>query len=221
MPFPGGLAATANGTLLFSIIAAFVYLLAVSQPRSSRRTVVKALSTALLALLAAIEGGPALLVIALALGSLGDAFLANDSEKAFLGGLASFLAAHLAYVWLFWTAGLGVEIVAVDIWRIVGVGLILELAAAMLYLLLPAVGSDLRIPVSSYIGAIVLMGLAALTLEQPLVIAGAAMFMASDTILATEKFLLAERSPHRRWTPYAVWTLYYAGQAAIALGFLL
>lgn len=221
MPFPGGLAATANGTLLFSIIAAFVYLLIVRAPPSWRRTVVKALSTALLALLAAIEGGPALLVLALGLGSLGDAFLANDGEKAFLGGLASFLAAHLTYVWLFWSAGYGVEMLAADIWRVAGVVLILGLAAVMLYLLLPAVGGNLRIPVGVYVGAIVLMGITALALENPLVILGAAMFMASDTILASEKFLLAERSPHRHWTPYAVWTLYYAGQAAIALGFLL
>ncbi|MEX0344569.1 MAG: lysoplasmalogenase [Rhizobiaceae bacterium] len=220
MPFPGGLEATANGTLLFSIIAALVYLLIVKRPPSWRRTVVKALSTALLALLAAIEGGPALLVLALALGSLGDAFLANDGERAFLGGLTSFLAAHLAYVWLFWSAGYGAETLGAEIWRLAGTVLILGLAAVMMYMLLPTVGGDLRIPVGVYVGAIVLMGLTALTLDKPMVILGAAMFMASDTILASEKFLLAERSPHRRWTPYAVWTLYYAGQAAIALGFL-
>ena len=45
--------------------------------------------------------------------------------------------------------------------------------------------------------------------------------MASDGLLAAEKFLVAAISPHRVWMRYAVWALYYAAQLAITLGFLL
>ena len=45
--------------------------------------------------------------------------------------------------------------------------------------------------------------------------------MASDGLLATEKFLVAAISPHRAWMRLAVWVLYYAAQLAITLGFLL
>ncbi len=221
MPFIGGLAETSNGTLLFSAIAALIYLLIVKHPSSWRRTAVKTISTALLALLATIAGGPMLLVVALALGALGDAFLANDGKKAFLGGLASFLTAHLAYVWLFWMDGTGLAPFTLEFSRTVAALAVTIFAAFMLSRLLPAVESGLKGPVFVYVLAILLMGLAALTLDKPLVIAGAFMFMASDTILATEKFLLSNSSMHRRWTPYAVWALYYLGQLSIALGFLL
>ncbi|TIM34245.1 MAG: lysoplasmalogenase, partial [Mesorhizobium sp.] len=46
-------------------------------------------------------------------------------------------------------------------------------------------------------------------------------FMASDGLLASEKFLLSAISPHRDWTRRAVWVLYYAAQLAITMGFLL
>ena len=50
---------------------------------------------------------------------------------------------------------------------------------------------------------------------------GAALFVASDAILATEKFLLAQGSPHRRRAGTALWVLYWLAQASITLGFLL
>ncbi len=50
---------------------------------------------------------------------------------------------------------------------------------------------------------------------------GAVLFMASDGLLAAEKFLVAAISPHREWMRYAVWALYYAAQLMITLGFLL
>ena len=219
-PFAGGITALSNGTLLFSVVAALVYLLIVTWAPSWRRTVAKTLSTLLLAVLVYLQAGPFGLFAALAFGALGDAFLANDGEKAFLGGLASFLIAHLIYVWLFWSDGSGLPGLFSEHWRwICAMGLAV-FAGSMLFRLMPAVGSGLRVPVMVYVLAILLMGLTALTLQRPLVITGAAMFIASDTILSADKFLFAENSPHRRWAPYAVWSLYYGGQVAIALGFL-
>lgn len=211
----------ANGTLLFSVVAAIVYLFMVTRPPSLRRTAVKTLSTALLALLAWLEGGPSLLVTALALGAVGDAFLAYKDDRAFLGGLGSFLAAHIAYVALFFLAGGGFVALAADPLRIVTGAVLLAFGGFMALRLALAVEPALKVPVMAYIAAILAMGLAALTLDRPMVILGAFMFIASDTILAAERFLLAENSPHRQWAPYGVWSLYYGGQAAIALGFLL
>lgn len=221
MPFHGGLEALPNGTFVFSAGLAFFYLLVQRQPPSWRRTAAKAGSVALLALLALIEGGPLLLAVALALSAAGDAFLAHDGEKPFLGGLASFLTAHLVYVALFVMAGGGVGIVSGQPWRLVLPLVAVVAALLLLARLLPAVGPTLRAPVTVYVVAIVAMMLAAATVPPPLVMLGAALFMASDAILAVEKFLLAPGSAHRQWAGPAVWVLYYAAQLCITLGFLL
>jgi uncharacterized membrane protein YhhN len=63
------------------------------------------------------------------------------------------------------------------------------------------------------------MGLGGLTLGG-LVLLGAVLFMASDAILGSEKFLMTDTSPLRRFTSPAVWVLYYAGQLLITLGLL-
>ena len=220
MPFPGGLAATANGTLLFSVAAAFLYLLMLERPPSWRRTTAKTLAVLLLAVLGWDQAGPAVLVAALLLSAAGDAFLAKEGEKAFLAGLGSFLAAHLAYVVLFAAAGGGAAAIAAEVWRIAAAALMLGFCVVLLLRLWPVLQPALRLPVAAYSAAILMMGISALTLPVPLVILGAALFMASDAILATERFLLAPASPHRRWTGSAVWLLYYAAQVAITLGVL-
>ena len=77
----------------------------------------------------------------------------------------------------------------------------------------------LALPVAVYVLAIAVMGLGGVTLGG-LVLLGAALFMASDAILGSEKFLMSETSSLRRLTSPAVWVLYYAGQALITLGLL-
>lgn len=220
MPFAGGPDSLSNGTLVLSIAAALLYLLMQARPPSWRRTVAKAGSVALLALLAMLEGGPLLLVAALLLSAAGDAFLAHDGEKPFLGGLASFLLAHLAYVALFVAAGGGAEILAVQPWRLAIPVAATVAALLLLGRLLPAVGGALRPPVSVYVAAIVAMMWASATVPAPIVMVGAALFVASDAILAVEKFLLSPQSPHRAWAGPAVWVLYYLAQATITLGLL-
>ncbi len=220
MPFSGGIDSVSNGTLLFSAAAAFFYLLMQSQAPSWRRTAAKTLSIGLLAVLAAIEGGPVLLIIALALSAAGDAFLAQDGEKAFLGGLGSFLLAHIAYVMLFGLAGGGVEILTVQPWRL-GIPVVATLAALLLlFRLMPAVGPTLKLPVALYVAAIAAMMWTSATVPVPIVMVGAALFLASDSILAIEKFLFPPASPNRAWAGPAVWILYWLAQVTITLGFL-
>ena len=53
----------------------------------------------------------------------------------------------------------------------------------------------MRLPILVYVAAIVAMGLAALTLGSPWIIGGAILFMASDSLLAAERFLVSAISP--------------------------
>ncbi|AZO01242.1 lysoplasmalogenase [Mesorhizobium sp. M9A.F.Ca.ET.002.03.1.2] len=221
MPFPGGIDANANATLLFSLVAAVIYAFTLDMPPSLARLAVKTLAVALLAVLVLLQGGPGLLVAALALSAIGDALLSRDGEKAFLGALASFLVAHVLYVALFLRSGDGVGLLSAEPWRGAIAVAMVVFAFAMLFALGRRVGPALRLPVGVYIVAILAMGISALTLNSLWVIGGAVLFMASDGLLAAEKFLLPAISLHRVWMRYAVWMLYYAAQLAITLGFLL
>lgn len=221
MPFQGGIEETSNAALLLSLAAAVLNLFFVDLRPTLKRSVVKTLAVLLLAVLAFVRQGPPLLVGALTLSAAGDAFLSRDGERPFLAGLASFLAAHLLYIALFAFSGGGAAVVLSEMWRI-GVAIVMVLAAlAMIVLLLPRVAPGLRLPISVYVAAIVVMGLAALTTNSLPVIIGAALFMVSDGILATEKFLVAAATPAWAMMRYAVWVTYYAAQLLITLGFLL
>ena len=221
MPFPGGIDANANATLIFSLVAAVIYAFTLNMPLSLARSAAKTLSVAMLAVLAFMQGGPLLLGAALAVSAVGDAFLSRDGDKAFLGGLASFLAAHILYVPLFLRSGGGLDLLGTESWRGAIALAMAAFAIVMLAALWRRVGPGLRLPIVVYIAAILAMGISALTTSNTLVIGGAILFMASDGLLAVEKFLLAAISPHRVWTRYAVWVLYYVAQLTITLGFLL
>lgn len=221
MPFPGGIDANANATLVFSLVAAVIYAFTLNMPPSLARSAAKTLAVAMLAVLALMQGGPFLLAAALALSAVGDAFLSRDGERAFLGGLASFLTAHILYVPLFLQSGDGLDVLGSESWRGAIALAMAAFAIVMLAALWRRVGPALRLPIAVYVAAILAMGISALTTSNTLVIGGAILFMASDGLLAAEKFLLAAISPHRVWMRYAVWALYYAAQAAISLGFLL
>jgi uncharacterized membrane protein YhhN len=206
-----------------SICSAVLYLACVRSRPSRWRMTVKTASTALLSAVAAIRGGPRLLVGALALGSLGDAFLAWDDETSFLCGLASFLVAHLLYIGAFFQQNpdgwAGYEAL-LDGWRAGVAGALVLLVPFMIATLMPRIGPELRPPVVVYSLTILVMALTALTLESSQVHLGSVMFAASDSILAADRFLLSPTSSHRPWMQHAVWILYYAGQLLIALGFL-
>jgi len=221
MPFAGGIDANANATLIFSLVAAVIYAFTLGMPQSLARSAAKTLAVAMLAVLAALQGGPLLLVVALALSAVGDAFLSRDGEKAFLGGLASFLVAHIVYIAVFLRSGGGLGLLGAESWRGAIALALAVFVVVMLAALWRRVGPGLRIPIACYVVAILAMGMAALTTNSAWVIAGAVLFMASDGLLATEKFLVAAISPHRAWMRFAIWGLYYAAQLAITLGFLL
>lgn len=216
MPFPGAIDSLSNGTLLFSAIAAFFSLLAQGRAPSWRHTAATAGAILLLALLATMEGGPLLLILALSLCAAAAAFLAQAGEGPFRAGLASLLAGHLAYAALFAVTGGGMEILAAQPWRaaLPALGI---LAATLLLLRPPAP----RLPLAAGIAAMLAMVFAAATVPAPLVLIGATLLLAADALLAAERFLLAGNSPHRAWAGPAAWILSYLAQLSITLGFLL
>ena len=118
MLFPGGIEGTSNATLILSAAAAVMYGVIVNTRPTLARSAVKTLAVGLLAVLVLVENGPLLLFAALALSAAGDAFLSRDGDRAFLGGLACFLAAHLVYIALFVIAGGGAGLVLAETWRI-------------------------------------------------------------------------------------------------------
>jgi uncharacterized membrane protein YhhN len=221
MLFPGGIEGTANATLILSVAAAVIYALIVNMRPMPLRTAVKTLAVSMLAVLVFVENGPALLFGALVLSACGDALLSRDGDRMFLAGLASFLAAHGFYIALFLTHGAGLEAAFAEPWRIAVTVGITVLALVMLVLLWRRVKPALRLPVLAYEVVIVAMGLATLTMGNLWIVGGALLFIASDGLLASERFIVSAISPHRPSMRLAVWVLYYAAQVMIALGFLL
>lgn len=199
--------------LLISALGFAAYLVMLGQPTSLKRTVAKTAAVGALAVLALQAGGPMLLVAALALSAAGDAFLAHEGDPAFLGGLGSFLLAHIAYAVLFIGAGPGLAAAPLP-----GLAAVVVFALVMGTLMVRNAG-PLALPVAVYVLAIAVMGLGGVTLGG-LVLLGGMLFMASDAILGSEKFLMSETSSLRRLTSPAVWVLYYAGQVLITLGLL-
>lgn len=195
--------------ILAAAIPSLVYLFRhAGQPAQASQgpALIKTAATALLALGGLVAGAPWLIVAGLALGALGDYALARPGDRAFLAGMVAFGLGHLAYAAAFWTGHPG------PWWA---VALVLALVGSTEGWLAPRVPPALALPVRVYIGLIAMMGVAALCQPAGPVLAGVAMFLASDTLLAWEKFVA--RAPVRA-VSWAVWVLYWGGQALILWG---
>lgn len=198
--------------------SALAYLPMSPRPASALRSVFKTASVALLALVAALSGAPVLLTIALALCAAGDALLSRETESTFMAGIGAFAAGHLAYIALFLSNPASDAALIFDrpgiFWTLIILGIV---AAA---LLAPRAG-DLKIPVLGYIPIILGMGVTVLALPEAgalrWALPAALAFIASDLILATEKFLLPAGHPALRVTPFMIWILYWCAQAGLLL----
>ena len=155
---------------------------------------------------------------------LGDIFLLQP-ERAFLFGLAAFLIGHLSYIIGFNSSPL--------VWN--GLLLIPVIAVAVIALLVgrhilgglnrDAANRPMKIPVFGYMAVILLMVLSAAACffrpSWPIQAAtlstlGAASFLASDSMLASDRFVRP-----RKWAGLAVMITYHLGQILIATGALL
>ncbi len=163
-----------------------------------------------------------LVPLGLALGAIGDLCLALRGERWFLAGVAAFGLGHLAYAggFLLQTAALGPD--GLTVGEAVGLALLLVLLLSTEIWLAPRTGG-LRAPVRVYVALIGLMGLAALLLPQApgreALRLGAALFVASDLMLAVQLFLARDAMTRRRLA-LALWPAYWLAQALIARGAL-
>jgi uncharacterized membrane protein YhhN len=204
---------------LVSVGASLAYgLVLVGRPPSIVRAVVKTAAVAALALLACVSGQPVLLVAALAFSALGDAFM-SDPERFLPPGLGSFLLAHLLYIPLFWSHG--DTALAMEPARMAALIATVAIALVLLAWLWPTLGK-MRPAVIAYVGAIGGMVTTSFLLPAALwpAMAGAALFMASDAVLAGELFRKARLFGSQRATDFGVWFLYWGGQAAITYAFV-
>ena len=209
-----------NSLIWIAAACALAYLPLSPRPASTIRTALKTASVALLALFAALSGSASLLILALALCAMGDALLSRESETSFRAGIGAFAAGHLAYIALFLSYPTSNVALIFDhpgyVWSLILLGIV---AAT---LLAPRAG-DLKVPVLAYIPIILGMGITVLALPDTgalrWALPAAMAFIASDLILATEKFLLPANHPALRITPYLIWPLYWGAQAGFLIAF--
>jgi uncharacterized membrane protein YhhN len=149
----------------------------------------------------------ALFVLALLFSLAGDVFLMLERER-FVAGLAAFLAAHIAYV-----AGLAATSLVSVGPLVAGAGVAIVAASVLGPRIVPAVrrrDPALVAPVAVYIALISAMVATAVGTGVALAMAGAALFYASDALLAWNRFVSSMR--HGR---VAVIVTYHAGQALL------
>ncbi len=201
--------------LALAVLIGLSYFAILPKPASHRRALWKTLPVSLLALYAFLMEAPDLMVLGLVLSALGDAFLAYEGEKNFMGGLSSFLLAHIAYGVLFHEIG-DLRILTGETWRLVAAGLAIVLAIGLVvYLWRPA--GRLAPAVLAYATAIAAMAILSLGVPPVAVFAGAALFLSSDAVLAVETFRMETSHPLHRAAALYVWASYFAAQVVLTL----
>lgn len=144
---------------------------------------------------------------ALALGGAGDVALLGSGDAAFTAGLACFLAGHVAWIRaLRQRPGRG----RLRARPALAVPYLAAFGGLNAYLW-PRTGKD-RVPVLAYSTALLAMSLVALDSGSPRTAAGGALFLASDTLLALEKFAGIQLPAHEG----LVMGTYTAAQALLA-----
>lgn len=201
--------------LALAVLIGLSYFAILPKPACHRRALWKTLPVSLLALYALLMEAPDLLVLALALSALGDAFLAYEGEKNFMGGLSSFLLAHIAYGVLFYEIG-DLRFLTDETWRLAAAGLSVALAVLLVAFLWRPAGR-LAPAVLAYATAIAAMAILSLSVPSVAVFAGAALFLSSDAVLAVETFKMEKSHPMRWFAALYVWASYFAAQVVLTL----
>jgi uncharacterized membrane protein YhhN len=150
---------------------------------------------------------------ALALSLAGDVLLMLD-ERRFAAGLAAFLLAHLAYVAGFAAAGIGVVPL---LGGALAVAVVAVPVAGRIIMALRVAGQGPLVgPIVAYMAAIAAMVASAAGTRSALAVAGAALFLVSDSLLAWNRFVRPIA-----WAPVAVMVTYHLAQAALVLSLAL
>ncbi|MGW2813177.1 lysoplasmalogenase [Streptomyces sp. NPDC001415] len=199
---PATKAATISPLLIAFGIASAVDLVSLLAGWHTGHLVAKPLLMPLLAGHVHARGGPRLLIAALLCGWGGDVFLLSGADAAFLLGMGCFAAGHVCYLVLFGRgrthAGLGAAY---------GIALVGTVAA-----LWPDLPGGLRVPVAGYSLLLTAMAYRSSRLG-PLVGLGGALFLLSDTLIATG----VADWPQPPRPAFWVMLTYLAAQALLAL----
>lgn len=195
----------ANALLLAFAVAALAELLSVALDWRTGQLLAKPLLMPLLAAYVAARRGPRLLVAALLLGWGGDVFLLSSDDGAFLAGMGCFAAGHLCYLTLFGRRRTRLDLA-------LGYGLLLLVTLALLR---PGLPAELRVPVAVYSLLLAAMAYRASGLG-PLAGAGGALFLLSDTLIATGVAEWPQPPAADLW----IMLTYIAAQALLTAGIL-
>jgi uncharacterized membrane protein YhhN len=150
------------------------------------------------------------ILIGLILGAVGDVALLGSGRRAFVAGLGTFLAGHLAYGVAFGS------LVPPSHWLGVPALGVVAFGGSSLVWLLPHTG-PLRVPVTLYIAVLCAMVVGALAVvgagvsASSRIGAGAVLFAASDLAVARERFV-SDSFVNKAWGL----PIYYAGQLCFA-----
>lgn len=202
-------------TLWLAIFFALIFLGLRWRPFFAPRPYIKSAMAVFLGLYCLVVPQSVLFVMALGffLSAIGDFFLDLPDDKFFLPGLIAFFLAHLAYAvflmsyiipldswtWLEWSIVSGLPVISV--------GFYLWLRSDL--------PNDMKVPVAAYVSIITIMGIAAFasSLGSMLIPLGAALFIASDAVLAIERFKFSFAFDDK-----IVWVFYASGQILLAMG---
>ena len=198
---------------LLSALAATTFLFLEPGPTTATSLLAKGLSVSLLAALAARRGAWGL-AGALACSSAGDLLLEWDRRGLFVAGLSAFLVAHLFFIALFVRGSRRpLDVTAA---RAAAALAVLAGGSSVAVWIWPDLGA-LRVPVAAYMAVLLAMGVAAQLgrFGTPLVGAGAALFVASDSMIGISAFKTGFAG-----SGTLIWCAYYLAQAAITAGWL-
>lgn len=158
-----------------------------------------------------VSPGLRVVLVAVGLGLVGDVCLLTATRARFMGGLAAFLVAHVAYVWaILQSAGLP----GLPWWALPLLPLLLFVHSRFGRDIVRAAGRE-RGAVLLYELALFVLVLTAGWKGDGLVVLGALLFVTSDTILGHDRFVL-----ERRFAPLQTIVTYHAAQVLLVVGLL-
>jgi uncharacterized membrane protein YhhN len=202
---------TARLALVVAVVLAILDWIAVAQRRKaleyiSKPGVMLALIVVAISLTDVPDGPRWAFVVALAASMLGDIFLMLPADR-FIAGVASFFLAHLAYI-------VGLRIGSSGALSFVlGAAVVAVYAAVIGLRIINAVREKepgLTNAVAAYTAVISVMVASAIATRNVLAAVGAVVFMASDTLIAWNRFVQP-----LAWAPVTIMVTYHVGQAML------
>lgn len=201
------------GAVLFAVLD----WVAVARNAAGLEYVAKPLTTLALLVMAATldvthDASWAWRVVALALCLVGDVFLMLPRD-AFVQGLASFAAAQVTFTVSFLTAE--VHLVRLVAALVVAVPVAALLARRFVGAISRTGRADLVVPVVAYVIVISAMAVGSVSAGAVVAIAGALLFMVSDSLIAESRFVRS-----RPWQPVGIMVTYHLALIGLVLGLL-